>query len=232
MKKSTDWMNGDFNANQSNGLNEGGWPVKTLIKHLLQHNAEYVLANSYKNCHVRGLHSIALNITGGAMLRLYVHVPGGQLEFRGYLYPTLDDEDLPLAIHAHNRDLTLQCVKGEVCNINAIKHVHGRLANSWEYQSKINTGVSGFKHIGEERLLVSMTGRIEPGYSLHLPAQQLHTVICGSGYASWLVYEGMPDPNYQPISYSNARLDQINPCNLYQRFNSMEEIEELMVGVL
>lgn len=172
---------------------------------------DYTLKYSLRNCHVKGLHSLAIRPTDrGGMVRLYIHEPGGDLGGDFQL------DDLPLAIHPHAQDLTLICIKGNFRNLNFVKVPHGRPFRKYGYASKILTGENHpFSQSGIEHLEMVESTVLLPGDTIHLPAEQLHTVVCPKNSVSaWLVLEG-ERIEHSTDCYSTRDLSNVSNDGLY-----------------
>ena len=201
-----------------------------IIKQYLNTNSEYVLKTSLKNCHVKGLHSVALHASDNRMVRLYIHEPNGSLAISSKL--NILSKNMPLAIHPHHCDLVLVGLSGKFTNYNITIEKPWLFGNldRWVYKSPILTGESGFTKEGSVVAVVKDKLTVKKNDAIFLPAHQAHTVTCRPDeYASWMVLEGIEDTSYIPYSYSNADLSKVSTKGLYQKFESIEEIESLLL---
>ena len=204
-----------------------------ILTHLLETNRKYILANSVKDCHVKGLHSIALSEDcDGRMIRMFLHEDDGSLYFRG----DTARNDLPLAIHPHHCDLTLIALVGSFTNHLFKLSDKGIPFDKWQYDSKFDHGDGGFRNRGRE-ILESQGQRTynpdRPGnsqYKVTMKADQLHTVTVNQrDKSAWLVLEGAGDIGYEPFSYSNRDLTNVNGEGLYTKFGHMLEIYQILM---
>jgi len=193
--------------------------MKGLLNHLLRQNWETILNKSLKNCHVKGLHSIMLIDSPGQTVRLYI---------------AERDHDMAgdnLALHPHHCNLTLEVVRGKINNITYRTGKSVETRAKWLYQSQITTGKMGFTLIDLiDRSLIQNSSKIlQQGDVIGMNASTIHTVKVNKGeLAAWFVYEGMEDPNYVPYCWSNNDLANFDATGLYQKFQSMEEIRDLL----
>lgn len=194
--------------------------MKGLLNHLLRQNWETILKKSLKNCHVRGLHSIMLIDSPGQTVRLYI--AGRDHEMAG------DN----LALHPHHCNLTLEVVRGKINNIiYRTGRGDGYTRGKWLYQSQITTGKMGFTLIdaADRSLCLDSSKHLRHGDVIGMNASTIHTVKVDEGQvAAWFVYEGMEDTNYEPYCWANKDLSKFDTTGLYQKFQSMEEIRDLL----
>lgn len=195
-------------------------------------NEDYILKNSLKDSHVKGLHSIALADTGnGRMMRMFISQPNGALAIKSFNHM---QATMPVAIHNHRRDLTLQGIVGRMINVNLeIDKPHAfDCIEEYSYVSPIlaPSGKGGFQWTGNSvGMSVESKIPITPSKSIFLPANVYHTVYCEPNiWSAWLVLEGKDNPNYTGLSYSNAKLPVDQPVWSNQRFNDIQEIKELL----
>lgn len=194
--------------------------MKTLINHLVNNNFDEILAKSLLNCHVEGVHSIMLLNSPGKTIRMYIAVPGNDLETptANVFKPT---PEMPLSIHPHHCNLTLQCITGILVNWQ-FKETHDiefgtKNYNKYFYSSKITGPEMKFEKLGQTRLLTEKRSILDPNESISMPASALHTVTTRPGiFTAWLVFEGKEDPEYIPYCYSmHQNLNNINTAGLY-----------------
>lgn len=166
---------------------------------------------SLVNCHVRGLHSLALS-DPPRMRRIFFTTPDHEL-----LGPDA------VALHTHHCDLTLV----PLVNAEAINHYrplrqsprgatplpqkeyHGYL-----FDSAISGGGS-FVRTGDVRVFCLAASRLT--VPVCLASYDVHTVSVESGQvAAWLVVEGAEDPTYDKKAWSPRDLSTWAPKGLYQ----------------
>jgi hypothetical protein len=191
--------------------------MKTLIKHLIENNFEEILAKSFLNCHVEGVHSLMLLDSPGKTIRLYIADTNHKLSQNN----SVDVEVLPLtaALHAHHCNLTLHCIHGQILNWGAKESDKGIKLKKYLHHSKILKGAIQFEKIADESYLETTNETfLNVGDSLSLKASDIHTIAAMSErVASWLVYAGKEDENYIPYCWSNVELQNEDYSVLYQK---------------
>lgn len=198
--------------------------MKTLINHLLKNNTEEILSKSLKNCHCKGLHSIMLLESPGKTIRLYVAATGNEL----YKNSPDSKEEMSIGFHPHHCNLTLRVLAGELGNwIVEEKEDGDMVMKKYLYKSKIQFDDFEFSLIDNSaRLQTKSIVRIPSGSSVQLNASEIHTVFSNSKtLTAWLVYEGKEDKRYTPFCWSNSDLTNVTDNSLYEKFDSMAEIE-------
>jgi len=182
-----------------------------------------ILEKSIKNCHVKGLHSIVLSEgLGGRLKRMYIHEPEGGLAVGGLI---------PLAVHAHRRDLKIKVLAGRLSNLCfKFDAVSGFEVPRWKWNSPILGKSGGFERSGSVKFAHNPVVSIHTeGSEFFLLADWLHTVDCSFGeWTAWIVSEGRFDPKYEPWAYSMADLSNLDMSELYQPFKSSKEIRDLV----
>jgi len=204
--------------------------MKALIKHYFKNNQKEVLAKSFLNCHIKGLHSIMLSDSPGKMIRLYITDKNHELR------------ENVLSVHSHHCNLTLICMHGLFMNkeYSEVDPDAGSKENSsllytfnkFKYVSAIKEGESKFLLLGEQILRYKNIEYVYQGHSLYLEADQLHSVHVNQGeIAAWLVLEGEEDPDYESVCYSTNNLENsIDNTALYVR-PTLFEIEMLLQSI-
>lgn len=207
--------------------------MQALIKHLLHNNLDEIVAKSILNCHCKGLHSIMLLEAPEKTIRLYIAVPGNEMDknFNTDTYykgEPLPSSDMSLSFHPHHCNLTLHCIIGELFNWSIKEDINGFLINKFYYNSFITQGEIGFKHIGESFMVTNSMKWVTAGNYISMPANEIHTVACHNDrLTAWFVYEGKEDSGYKPYSYSVSDLTKQNYSNLYQK-PSKEQVLTLL----
>lgn len=192
--------------------------MKKLIRHLLQENEEEIVAKSFLNCHVEGLHSIMLLNSPSKTIRLYITDTNHKLTTNN------------LAIHPHHCNVTLHQIYGNMINCNYAVEQGGIVYNKFEFSSGI-TGSLGFKKIGTEKLKLEKAYVLSPGDCVTLPAETLHTVECAKDKVSaWFVYEGRENPEYKPLCYS-TKDEIVTDKNLLYIKTDIQKIKSLLISI-
>jgi len=181
---------------------------------------ENIAARSLENCHVPGVHSLVLDATPGALVRMFY----ASVDHNLWLNETKDGKfvhEMSLAMHGHHCDLDLVPVLGDFQNITTRVatdlHQSDILLDSFMWTSYINTGTGKFEPTGTERLLKPVSNLYRDSRA-SMRADDLHTVFVERNtQAAWLVFEGREDPNYNAASYSNANLVNFTTHGLYHK---------------
>lgn len=208
--------------------------MKQLVKHFLRTNEEMILEKSLINCHVMGLYSIMLSDVPENRIRLYIAEP--ECELIG-VSPGMDR--FPLGVHPHHCDITLHCVYGGIINHNFKEEDDTPIfsvtsLDRYLYQSQISTGTMGFT-LDKTNVTLNYTGAniLTQDDSVFLNARDLHTVqtVATMLYSAWFVYEGKEDIDYIPYCYSNQYLNVPTNKKLYQKFQDIRNIMEILSKV-
>jgi hypothetical protein len=200
--------------------------MKALIKHLIANNLKEIVEKSLLNCHVMGLHSIMLLDCPEKRIRLYV------ADVDHELYGNNDLTSMTLGFHSHHCNLTLECVKGKFMNlvIEPTVKTDSDLINSYFYESAITNGNMNFTLVGVRNFETVSNKIYHPGESVMMAAREIHTVTCPKGVVcAWLVYEGLEDENYVPLTYSNSDMNVKNE-KLYQK-PTLHQVLQLLIKV-
>lgn len=186
-----------------------------LVKFLVKTNIEFILKNSYLNCHVEGLHSILFVDSPNLKIRMFVAELNHQLHKNfmsvnlknSIFYP---DKELSLAFHPHRFDLTIKVIRGNIFNTIIDKcpkdFPRAFLLNSYNYTSKILSPDNyGFSFLEKDlSFYVKKYKSYSEGSIIYLDADSLHTVaVCKDNIAAWFVFEGN-SYNFDNVVYSNT----------------------------
>lgn len=204
------------------------------VRALVRTNLELMVSKSLKDCHARGVDSILFDDTPESRIRLFVARENHEL-WKNTPYP--DEDILTVAYHGHRCDLTLDVVHGTIDNLVA-DHTGSFGSSSYAefiFDSKIKGGSGGFRKTKAvtdiEFMDVNRLGDYSLEKSIFLPANVLHTIWVPMGEkAAWFVYEGKEDPDYKPICYSNADLENFDASDMYQPMDKdylLQTLEEL-----
>lgn len=188
--------------------------MKHLLHHLTREHLPEIAANSFLNCHARGLHSIMLLNSPEHRVRLFI-TGRDHVLYRNTGNPA---KRLSLAVHPHHCNLSLELVRGSLTNLNYELADDGEL-RPFYYVSGIHNPAGAFI-ARTDRPGATFVGAttLEVGQALALPASALHTVMVRKGQiAAWFVYEGREDQNYLSYSYANHDLEKFDFSGLYQR---------------
>lgn len=200
--------------------------MTNLIKHLWNNNREEVLASSFLNCHVKGLHSIMLLDQPGARIRMFVTSKHHEM----WRNNPRTSRALSLGFHQHRTDLVLETVQG--CFINHTMSIWPAWdtveLDRFAYSSKIVDGEVGFKRIGRSVVSLHNPSCYGPGHTVAMHASEYHTVEVPWGLrAAWLVYEGSAWSEYSSHVYTNADLEAFDGKGMYERATP-RQIQELL----
>lgn len=206
--------------------------MKTLIRHLWRNNRDEIVARSCRNCHCRGLNSIMLIDKPGARVRIFFATENHELDQNGLL--TMGKHGLSVAFHPHHCNVTLHCIMGMFMNWRVAPYNNEEehlTLTKFRYASKLaGASRASFQKLEEAKLCFCVSQWLRPGESEAMKATDLHTVNVETGQrAAWFVYEGQENPDYQPICYSNAALDEMDFGHLYQPIGA-SEVESNLVA--
>lgn len=122
-----------------------------------------VIANSFRNYHVKGFDYICLRRSPMETIKLYF--------FDG------DVSKMPEAVnpHDHRYDFNTWCVTGQVQNIWYEEAAAGDVYNRFAYDTPL-LGGTGFSWVGETRLLVKKRSFTKPGQRYVMAYNEIHTI--------------------------------------------------------
>lgn len=212
--------------------------MKALIQHLIKNNMAEILAKSFLNCHSKGIHSIMLLDCPEKLIRIFFTDKDHDL-YKNHRSYFGDGTPLSIAIHPHNTDITLHCIKGEIYN-EIYNECSEPTTGSYpfdlfHYQSQISDGQMGFIKCPEKRygLIkdIDRSKHLKFNDYAHMDGTSLHTVYVPKGMESaWFVYEGKSNSEYESFAWSNADLENIDTTGLYQK-PTKEQIISLLNSI-
>lgn len=177
-----------------------------FIQFSIENNLEFILKNSYINCHAKGLHSILFINNDLMKIRLFITTKDHTL-YKNDIF----SEDLSIAFHPHRFDLYLKVIEG--CVINTIikqcsfEYLNSFTLNSYQYKSKLlNVEESGFKLINES-LCFKLVSQIHysKNESVKMLHNELHTIsVKKDSVAAWFVFEGKEKEYYSDLAFSKS----------------------------
>lgn len=186
-----------------------------------------LLSRSLINCHAVGLDSIVLK---GApnMVRIFLARPEHTLG-QNDPWATSDMTPFSLGMRAHHCDVTLVPLFGEVNNVVECRGPADCFPHVWmdayEYQSQIEETGAFRPRFGRSEFELGFIELREP---THMKARTRHSICVKAGEsAAWMVVEGAEDPNYAPITWSNAALTKFNFAPLYKPMTPERLAEDL-----
>lgn len=192
------------------------------IKQLIRKNLDEVTNNSYLDAHAVGLHSLMVINKPDARVRMFFADHNHQMWFND---PDTLGVPLSIGFHSHNRHIQIRALKGVITNwviapVNKNQQNHTLTLSKFAYNSQIihNDGCR-FSHIIDNCTFITkrLTTFASPSY-ITLDGNELHTVyVPRNQTAAWLVIEGAVNKQYEPVCYSNRRLDQCSFDHLYKR---------------
>ena len=178
-----------------------------------------VLANSYKNFHVKGFDYICTQRSENLTLKYYF--------FDG------DVSKMPEVVnpHDHRYDFRTTVLNGSMVDYRfqqvAMDRPFGQVFNKFKYMTPLNGG-NGFTYDGEIRLNRTASKRLENGFQLFSPAEQIHTISMREDHTV-IRLEQQRDvvPLDQPTT--TFSFDEVMPdsTGLYERFTVDEVIDRL-----
>ena len=193
--------------------------IKDIVNNADIEYQNWILNNSYKDCHIKGLHSIAINSNDGYLSRVFI---------------TDDNHELTkdaIAVHSHRYSLGITVLKG---------YIHHRLyfptkdvfpyndairLQSFRYHSKLNENKGCFSKYGGSMLFDTNLSVLHPNSYIYLKSSDLHDVYCLQQVNAWLCVEGKDNYSYNNIVYSNKDLTQWSDEGYYNKFEAFDEIK-------
>lgn len=145
--------------------------MKELVEHLWRSNKEEITEKSILNCHCAGVHSIMLIEKPEQTIRLYVADWPNDL-WKNYNSHT----PMSVAFHAHHCDITIHVIKGQLRNKIMEEDEYGIPLKRFLYHSKIKESEIKFEEVGSVRLATATFYDLNPGQSIFMPADTIHTV--------------------------------------------------------
>lgn len=206
--------------------------MKNLIKHILMNNMDEVIAKSFLNCHVKGLHSLMLLDAPGKMIRMYVTTHNHVLYTNTHL--SFLEKMGSLAYHPHHCDLTIDVIKGSLTNHIIHPSTCGHEGYEYAYRSGIKNSAGKFVYKGVQRFMFGESTKLIEGNSLFMYADCIHTIEVPRGeVCAWMVYEGAEDPKYKNLAYSTKNDLHTNSFKgLYQKPTQNQVMELLFISGL
>jgi hypothetical protein len=202
--------------------------MKQYIEHVIRNDFSGIVERSLLHCHLRDVHSLLFSDAPERRIRLFVADIGNEL-WKNSQSRIIAGEKMSVAFHPHHCNVTLHVVKGELVNwLIYFGNVGINTYTRFQYNSQIRDAGISFTPVGEDRL--EYTRPIKLGVNDYhiMRAEEIHTVSTPKDQiVAWFVYEGKEDPAYQPLSWSNAPLDQMSFEGLYQKPDE-KDVRELL----
>ncbi len=197
----------------------------SLVRHLWRTNRAQIVANSIINCHALGLHSLCLLDEPGRRIRMFVAEVGHDMARNKW------GSKLPLSVgfHSHHCDVQLEVIAGEVGNRLLVQHGHpgGDIYGVFRFRSALRGEVPGFDFVGMQGGYGTHSQSLFAGDSVDMKAAEQHTVWVATAGAVWIVYEGAEDPNYEPLTVSDANLAAASFDGMYLRMQEPDVIRSV-----
>lgn len=188
--------------------------IRAFFEHHVQRFERGAPVNVINNCHVRGLWSVMLHDEFANRVRLFFADEDHEL----WLNDKSPHVHNSVGFHAHHCDVTLVRVGGFVANVvcDGFTPSENGYFFACEYRSAIVDGFSVLKPREGRYDIVNMKHRFLTERGDFMKSSDLHTVWVERGKrAAWLVFEGVEDPNYKSIMYTNN--PTFDPTGLYVR---------------
>lgn len=188
---------------------------------------------SKANCHCMGLDSIMLLYSPGKTIRLFIANPNHEMDNNHVI---ADELPLTIAFHSHHCAVTLHVIDGWIMNqvIEPIPPGHRPDASlqAYKYQSAIKDGVCRFvPHLIGHFIRSPRSAHLSAENTAFMAAHEIHTVGVMEGHrAAWFVFEGVEDPNYSSLCYSNADLANFDAAGMYLPMTE-SQIEKSLSGL-
>ena len=197
----------------------------------IEQDPEYVLANSFRHCHTKEVTSIGLHSNDREGLRVFLAHPGHKL-FTNHIEEFMfNRRPMSVGIHPHRRALFLNCFVGSIVNVSAtlLNEPDQWCLRKCEFRSRI-LGERGEIKLMKGAYHFSLTEKkIQADTSqrgIALKASDLHTIAVESWKkAAWSVSEGLCDPDFKAVMYTNAPPTPGWDEGLYEKFESINAIK-------
>ncbi len=192
-------------------------------------NLEQIVKRSYRNCHAQGLHSIVFDEDSNGFLKRMFYTDKNHVLFNNH---HVLDKDLTIALHSHHCDIGITVIKGEIWNITAEIEQEPTFSNidGWLYESAIKNEKGSFRKMYPHTIMNVKKQKLSQ-YSNPLcamKASEYHTVYVESGMeAAWIIHEGIRDPNYDSMCFSNNDLTKFNFRDHYLPI-TLKEVETML----
>lgn len=191
----------------------------------------------YKNCHLRGLHSLIIGQgVNDNIIRLFIAEKNHEL-WKNDVARIVGQKQggMSLAFHSHKSDITLVPISGVVRNISIVKEqvrcikVKTPDMKAFIFKSAILGQGGNFEKVDEDApssMRLRMTTLEKP---LFLKAADMHTIYVPKGQsASWLVLESGKTDTTPSVVYSNAPLENWSSDGLYQPIENKKDYDYLL----
>ncbi len=204
--------------------------MKPLILHLLSNHLHEIVARSKRNCHALGVDSIMLLDAPEKTIRLFVTHEHHTL-WQNCPDAIQFDEPMSVGFYAHHCNLTLHAVYGSFTNVIFTPGTFcaDQVAlREFEYRSPIKSGKGEFHGTGKVVGGSIYDNHYTAGQHVYMNANKMHTIAVRKGErAAWLVYEGLEDPLYKNLCYSNTDLEKFDFNGLYAPMDQETVLEVL-----
>ena len=201
--------------------------IQELAK-IIEQRPDVIHDNSFKNMHVKGIHSLALHMAPELLLRLYV----GQAE---HMSPILTDFNNQAFLHHHHQyHFLAQTLEGTAVNQRFIKSPD---PNGWyEYHfSSIIKGEGSLIFQGEVNLIPFQKEYVQKRQAYFMQAPEIHRVwFIPSEKTGWFInlfWEFREQDAPKNVYIQQKIADLPDREVLYQKF-SVKELETLIQGMI
>lgn len=187
---------------------------KHFLRLNLEHNLDYMVKNSIKDFHFKGLNYICLQFMPHLTIRLYVIEPSEPLDTKN------------VNIHNHLYDSQLLVLKGSLVN-NVYHKMTGNTYNHYYLTSALcpnnKTGNILLKKIGKCELYLEKSIKLNPGDCHYQGAEEIHNVENDTTkLTAFMVFE-FPTIKTNSILFSKKDYGTTIPTdNVYNRFTAQE----------
>ncbi len=167
------------------------------------------LSHGVKNCHTRGVDSIVLR-ESPIMVRVFIANADHDL-WKNHL-----PEPFSVGLHPHHCDIEIECIAGAIANVEPRLSVMGDSFKRYVFESVLLGGGGGFRYDDFFDYFNVTLNFLQPKERRSLAAEEMHTIYVPKGEpAAWIVREGMENPGFRPICYSNHDLTKWTAPGLY-----------------
>ncbi|MGD1904885.1 MAG: hypothetical protein ACFB0C_02690 [Leptolyngbyaceae cyanobacterium] len=203
---------------------------KTLIASCLNDNLDQMLTTAYRDYHVPGFNSLILSQSPALTLRLYVCKPGETA-----LRPDNDQ----ILVHNHSFDFQTQVLLGHMENavyeVVATPTAQTEPWYQYTYASALlrDDHTMRLKSLGQVPFILSRLERVAAGQSYRLRHPELHRIFVPSDRLVARLFWQHRRIDQTPLIFSRIPQPEVFPTrDLYNRFNSVAELKDLIYLVL
>lgn len=197
---------------------------KQFIESNLEHNLDYIVDNSIKNFHFKGLNYVCFQFSSNLTIRLYIIKPEDNLNTRN------------VNIHNHLYDSQILVLSGSITN-NVYSKTEGDKYNHYYLTSALNpankTGNVLLDYIGKTNLQVTKSINLSAGDTHFQNHKEIHSVNNDpSSYTAFMVFEFKTVKQNSTLFSTEEFKGKIDTKkDIYEKFTE-REIVALLQGLI